>query len=229
MTLTDIDSKVSEYTNTTSTTYTGAKRLINLNLALNEIQVEIWKACDEWDFDDSNNDDFPVLTTDLILGQQDYGLETYMKRVKRLEISYDGTNWVRVKPFNVNESDTTNDTTDIANHFTKENPYYDTLGSSILIYPIPDDNITDGLKIWVDRDMYEFESETGEDKPGFDSQFHRAIPMIMAREWFMSKDLPKVALYEGMIDKVKADIRNTYSGKQQDRKYMFTPKLEDYS
>lgn len=232
MTLADSEAQVNKYTNTNTAEYTAAQRLIDMNLANNEVQVEIWKAQDEMDFDDKNQSDFPILIADLVASQQDYALETDTVRIKRVEISYDGTNWYKAEPFDVNESGEALDTATIAKNFNKTAPYYDIQGNSIFLYPIPDAAVTGGLKLWVDRDMYVFTSPdvtTGTKKFGFDTQFHRLIPIIMAREFYLANDVNKASFFEQLADKIKADLRNHYSGKQVDRKIILKPEYVNYN
>ena len=110
MTLADIATLFNHLTKTTTTTCPAADRLVFLNNSYDDIQTLILQSQDEWDFDDSNNTDFPILTADTVTDQADYALPSGTLKIKRVETTFDGTNWYRVAPLDINEvnNDTTN-------------------------------------------------------------------------------------------------------------------------
>jgi len=194
MTLADITNRISFYTSATagaSGQFKDADRLIAINKAYNDVHIKILQSMDEVDFDDANNTtDFPILTTDLVASQQDYKLPTDVTNVKRLEITFDGTTWNRVTPFDINEDSNGTSTTNINDDFSSENPYYDLMAGSLLLYPIPDTSVTGGLKIWIDRNVTEFTSgdvSAGTKEPGFDKQFHNLIALKASIDWLIAK------------------------------------------
>lgn len=192
----------------------------------------ILQSQDEWDYDDSNKTDFPILTTDTVASQQDYGLPTGTLKIKRLEVSYDGTTWKVASPLDINQYGKGTDTTAIATNFTVDSPYYDVLGSSLMLYPIPSSAITKGLKIWIDRTATEFTSgdvTTGTKLPGFDVNFHDLLPLGVAYDWLVAKQPEKAGNIWAEIQDMEARLKNHYSTKQKARAYNFNPNLEDYS
>lgn len=230
MTITDINTRVNDWTNTTTTEYSAASRLISLNKWYNLVHSWILQSQDEWDYDDSNKTDFPVLTTSLVANQQDYSLPSGTIRIKRLEITYDGVNWYKAEPFDINERGTATDTTSIADDFNESSPFYDTLGNSILLYPIPDTAITAGLKVFIDRIVAEFTSaevSTGTKVPGFDVNFHDILPIGMSYDWNYRKKNDKSLMQDIMI--MKADLQKHYSAKQKDRQYVMKASNVDYN
>ena len=86
----------------------------SINTYWNKILTVILKTNDEWDYDDLNKTDFPILTTSTVASQQDYAMPAGALKIKRLEISYDGTNWYKAEPFDVTESGVATDTTSIS-------------------------------------------------------------------------------------------------------------------
>ena len=69
-------------------------------------------------------------------------------KIKRVEITYDGTNWKWVKPFDVDERRRANDSVTVGSDFSTSEPFFDLHESSIFLFPIPQSNITNGLKLW---------------------------------------------------------------------------------
>ena len=217
MTIEEINTKVDALTHTTPTTgYLAANRLIDLNNAQDEVHMEILKAVDGKDFDDLNyTDNFPIRPTSLKKNQRDYTLPTNAIKIKRVTISYDGVNWYKATPFDINESGTVlKDSL-----FSVKSPRYDLLDNSIKIYPAPSEDVTNGLKLWVDRQMEKFtpaQVDEGTKEPGFDRAYHKIIAYKMALEYSYENLPEKVNILEGKIDKMMEKMREDYSDKQID-------------
>lgn len=99
-------------------------------------------------------------TTDLIGDQQEYQLPDDCMRLKKLECTFDSTNWRAIKFFDINQrpqygvNGTTGgevlptDSTTITNNYTVDYPYADILENSLFLYPIPTATVTGGLKLY---------------------------------------------------------------------------------
>jgi hypothetical protein len=234
MTLADITARISFLTGQTTTAYAAADRLISLNKWYNKIHTMILQSQDEWDFDDSNKTDFQILYTDIVANQQDYALPSEILKIKRVEVTYDGSTWSVVTPMDIGEYGKDSTVTTTSGMFNASSPYYDVMGSSVLLYPIPATSVSDGLKVWIDRSVTEFTSAdvtAGTAQPGFDVNFHDMLPLGVAYDWFVGpgKDLQKSSAIISELSDYEARLRKHYSGKQKDRKYNLTPLIEDYS
>lgn len=235
MTLADINARVTFLTNATVTDYTYQNRTINLNKWYYQVQTWILQSQDEWDFDDKNlTTNFPIATTALVANVPDYNLPTSLIKVKRVEITYDGTNYHVASPLDVGTLSNPTDTTSISANFTTDNPYYDIQGESIVLYPIPTANQAAGLRVFFDRSVtpftYTSESSnqllTGTASPGFDAQFHDIIALGMSYEWNSAKKQDKSLLTD--INLMKLDLQNHYGSKQKDRVLTLGASYVDY-
>ncbi|MEB3330854.1 MAG: hypothetical protein VKQ33_16655, partial [Candidatus Sericytochromatia bacterium] len=121
--------------------------------------TEILSAIDGWDFKAE------TATTNLVASQQEYVLPADILKIKRVEVTYDGTNWAKANFFDINEKTGSTSTTDIANEFNTNEPYVDLMDDSLMIYPIPSSNVTAGLKIWYEKEQDELTAAT--DEPAF--------------------------------------------------------------
>lgn len=174
----------------------------------------ILRSRDEWDFDDSNKTDYPILTASLVSGQQDYTLPLKTLKVKRVEISYDGTTWKKAEPFDIAER---GQQTENLSDFSKSNPFYDVQGTGIFFYPIPDSN--DGkFKIWVAREPNEFTTSSTSIEPGFDEPFHRMLSIGPALDYSVAHNLPQAKNLKTLLDEYEARLMDFYGSKQEDRK-----------
>lgn len=234
MNLSDITNRITFFTGVGTTQYTNADRLIAINKAYNDIHTMILQSQDEWDFDDSNKTDFPILQTNLMADQQDYAMPSDTLKVKRAEITYDGTNYYKLEPFDIEERGLATDTNSIAGSFNVTEPKYAISAGSIFLYPIPGENVTNGLKLWIFRTVDEFTSAeltTGTAEPGFDRQFHYMISLQASYD-FISKRTKD----QGTADRILRDfntmeqrLKQYYGNKQTDRVYSLRSAFVNYS
>lgn len=99
-------------------------------------------------------------TTDLIGNQQEYQLPDDCMKLKKLECTFDGTNWVPIRFFDINQRPVfgvngtlggevlATDATTISQNYSKDWPFADVLENSLFLYPIPDATVTAGLKLY---------------------------------------------------------------------------------
>lgn len=230
--------------NTDTTQYTAANRLISTNRWYQKIITIILDAMDGWDFDDSNKTDYPIATANLVASQQDYAFPSGILKVKRVEATYDGTNWFKAEPFDINQHSGATNTTSIAANFTVSQPFYDLESSALKLYPIPTANVTAGLKIWYAREPAEFTSAevtTGTKEPGFDKPFHIMLALGMCYDWFSAKDVNAgVTRNKGIIvgqqgvvnaelQDYEARLRKYYGSKQTDSALALKAGFVDYN
>jgi len=218
MNIAQIDTDITFNTGASISEFTAADRLIKINNVIDDLHIQILQSQDGADFDDKNyTDSFPVETTDLVADQADYAMPAEMVKEKRLKISYDGTNWYKLTPFDINKVGVAlkND------YFSVQAPYYDLHDNSIEIYPTPTENVTAGLQIWISRQMALYTSAevtTGTKSPGFDRQFHKLVPLKVSWEWifFKVKDYAKADRLKLEIEKLELKLKQHYSDKQRD-------------
>ena len=231
MTISEINSFITLRTGADTNAFSAANRLISTNRWYEKVITMILKAVDGWDFDDSNKTDFPIATTSLVANQQDYSLPTNLLKIKRVEVTYDGTNWYKAEPFDINETGNATSSALIASNFTTSKPYYDIQGRSVLLYPIPTANSANGLKIWYVREPAEFTSAevtTGTKEPGFDEAFHSMIPLGVCYDWFVAKDDKRAVLTWQELQDYETRLTQYYGSKDQDRNVVLKPAYISY-
>lgn len=191
---------------------------------------------DEWDFDDANNTDYPIAYTNLVANQQDYtfplamgpsGAPENILAIKRVELSLDGSNWYKAEPFDINERGLPTSASSIAGTFNKNQPYYDVQSNAIFLYPIPDSNVSAGMKIWFKRDITEFVSTDTTKIPGFETTWHPMLGIGAALEYAIAHDIGRATNLQAMWTDWETRFRR--HKKQEDRNYVLKPSFVDYS
>jgi len=196
-----------------------------------------------WQFDDTNNTDFPIATTDLVSGQQDYGFTTDMLVVTRIEAKDANGKWVGLTPIDQNDlnqgsygyqSNTVNGiSTDrqslTAFMDTNGNPiYYDKIANSIFLYPAPNYNSTDGLKVYFQRKMDDFVAADTTKVPGFASHLHRYVSYFAARDYAAKKGMSMLGFLENKVKEWGQAIVEHYGYRPKDESVKIKPNVENY-
>lgn len=200
-----------------------------INLALDEIWATIFSAGGTWQFDDSNHTDYPIITTNLVSGQRDYAFVTdengniILDIYKVLVANPDGT-YKEIKPVDVQS----NDTDTVAGFYnglgTSGTPdKYDKTANGIFLDAIPNYSITNGIKIYINREGSYFATSDTIKKAGFSGLFHELIPLKVAYKFAPDSELKRIA--DRMVLKEDA-MKKAYGRRERDIKRRFTP-LQD--
>lgn len=203
-------------TNTNSTNYSDADLDAALNAYYDLFSTEALDSMDDWDFQGD------IATADFVANQQEYTFPSDILKIKRMEVTFDGTNWYVASPMDINERGEPTDTTSIANDFSTSEPYFDLMDNSLFIYPIPTTSVTGGIKIWYEKLVTQLSSVT--DEPVIPRPFHKGLCYGAAKDYF-----EKYSEKTGFISKLNnanqnlenyiARMKTYYRKKNPDRAY----------
>lgn len=218
MTISDINTKISFLTNTNTTSFPSADRLILVNNAYERVVSLIMQTDGRWEWDDDNQTDLPIATTTLTSGQQDYTLAVTHLEITRVEIKDTNGNWTHLTP--ISEQDFRG----IAQSEFMETDsipvYYDKQGSSVFLYPAPNYTQAASLKIHFKRPPALFTSAevtTGTKVPGFNSLYHDLIPYWVAYDYCISKGInEKLTPLMNEIIRKEEMLTSDYQGRSKD-------------
>lgn len=163
----------------------------DINLAYDEFVWMAIRYSGLWQFDDSNQTDYPIITTSLVASQRDYAfttdgssnliLDVYRVLVKDTSGVYQE---IKQKDQNQNDSNTNNTISFVDGNNTTGTPTaYDILGNSIFLDPIPSYNSSAGLKVFVNREPSYFISSDTTKKPGVPGIFHKYFALKAALDY----------------------------------------------
>jgi hypothetical protein len=187
---------------------------------------------DDWDFQGE------ISTTDLENAVNEYAFPSDILKIKRIELSYDGTTWRKATFFDVNQKQgglTGNETKDYA----ENDPFVEVYENSMFIYPTPTADVTAGLKIWYSKEIVGVDNSnddiasfsTSTDSPNLKEAFQKGLAYGAAKDYFIQfKDWESVKRIDEELEKIIARMRVFYGSRIQDRKVIIqgASSMEDY-
>lgn len=233
----DVDFMVFGNSLDNTTAYPIADKTRNINRWYHQAVTWILQAQSDWDFDDINNSNFPIATTNLVANQQDYALPATagiandrVLQIQRVEVKYNDGNWYKAEPFDLGEKGSAVGVqADINNDFDATTPYYDVRYGSLFLYPVPTASVTGGLKIWFTRRITDiFAAADTTQEPGFDEQFHRLLSLGAAHDYLMSHDYQRSQSLRQEIELMRQDMQRFYGTKDKDRVLQFAVNKQNY-
>jgi hypothetical protein len=200
------------------------KLTADVNLALDDFTALAIKADGRWQFDDSNQTDYPILTTNLVAGQRDYAFTTdnagnlILDIFKVFVASQTGV-FTELRPVDVESGDDSpligaasgqigsasmSSFTDGRNATGTPNRY-DKLGNGIFLDPVPSYSYANGLKVYVNREGSYFAYGDTTKKPGVPGLFHRYFALKPALDYCRRNNRKNYAAIAAEILKFEGD------------------------
>lgn len=233
MTITEILDQVQQHTNTqnsTSGSFTTVQKTLAINNALNKFMLLAMRAEGKWQVDDSNQSDYPVITTTITAGQQDYSflldqqgnqiLDIYKVRIKDA-----AGNWTTLRQVDLQ----TGDDYDLNSTVQSIPSKYRVTANGIFLIDIPNYTLSAALEVYINRTPYYFTAgdvSTGTKKPGIPWTLHEYLAIRPSYFYCLDKGLPQAAglaaellRFEGDEDKgITGMIEAYYSKRNRDEK-----------
>lgn len=211
-----------------STTFPVADKLRIINKINYDVTSDILRYQSNWEFDDTNETDFPIATTDLVSGQRDYALPTTLVKLVRVEIKDSNGNYQRVYQFDESQID------EALTEFMATDGlprYYREIGNSIELYPSPDSSavtVTAGLKCYYQRVIQDFTTSDALVEPGFSKQFHAILSYGTAYEYALINQLPNLQLIKQRLDELREGLKEYYSSRNREVRTAIRVKFRNY-
>jgi hypothetical protein len=205
----------------------------DVNLAFDDLVSIAIQSGGTWQFDDSNQTDYPIITTNLVSGQRDYSfvldgssnliLDIYKVYVK----TSSSGQFVEITPVDVQSE------TDMQGFYDGNNTggvpsRYDKTANGIFLDKIPNYNSTGGLKVYINREPSYFVSTDTSKKAGIPGTLHKYLALKPALDYARRNSLAslprleaEVAKFEG-VNGVGGLIRETFGRRTKDERPKFT-------
>jgi hypothetical protein len=198
----------------------------DINLALDDFVEMAIKSDGTWQWDDSNQTDYPIMTTNLVDGQRDYAFTTdgsgnLVLEVLRVFVANSSGLYGEIYPVDAASDEDTWSFSDGQN--SEGQPCrYDKTANGILLDPIPSYNYTNGLKLYVNREASYFTTSDTTKKPGVPGIFHKYFPLRAAQDFARRNSLAVLPRLEAEVARMEANIKGYYGRRARDERHIIT-------
>lgn len=186
-----------------------------------EVTTDLMLLQDGFDWDDPNRADYPIATTPLVENQRDYQFDAIsFLKLKRVEITYDGTNYVRATAFDSSSIQEGLGNDSLADAlFSKDAPKYDPKGFGFWLYPRA--SAEDVARVAKARIEYQrahtmYTTTSTDQTPPIDRNFHYLIPLGTSVKWLSIKNPAKAEILEAKYLNGRAQMRQHYARRNED-------------
>jgi hypothetical protein len=180
------------------------------NFALDHVVRKVLTVNGRWQFDDSNNTTLPIAKTDLVAGQEQYVFADSHLKVTRVRVKDVQGKWWTLAPKDRRDFD------DATLEEVGQPLYYDKIGRSIMMYPIPSHGATAGVELTYQRGSNYFAVNDTTKEPGIDSLYHRYISLLPAREYAMKYNPERLNLIDAEIQRLDVELKEHFATRDVD-------------
>lgn len=202
----------------------------DVNLALDDYTHIAIESSGRWKFDDSNHTDFPEITTNLVSGQRSYTftedetgnliLDIYKVYVKDANGEYQ-----EIKPVDPDSQIVAN-TVYNGLETTGTVYQYDKTANAILLDLVPASNVTNGLKVSINREASYFTYSDTTKKAGIPGLHHKYLFMKPALEYARRNNLASYLRIEAEVMRLEQAIISNFNRRGRDENRRLTVRQE---
>ena len=206
----------------TTSSYTRTTKIRDINNAYAHYLTLANQASGRWLADDTNQVDYPVITTNIVSSQQDYSFTVDEQGNQILDIyrveCFDSAGIAhKLRPFDMQ------DTEQALTEFMKNGGIpvcYDKTANGLILYPTPNYSYTNGLKIYYERTPSYFTvsgtvaSDTK--KPGIPDIHHEYLALRPAYQYCLQKGLSQASSYYNEMIAMESFIKEYYRDRNKD-------------
>lgn len=179
----DICSYADSLVKTNNTSFPLTEKARYANHAMREIWKTIFMAYGGWMFDDNNNTDLPIATTDLIKDQTFYTLPTDLSHIHGVEFLNNGGVWIPLSPMTMEKIHQRGYAESQFYSVSAVPLFYRPVANGFKIYPASNVTQSQSLRVHFSRDISGFVPGDTIKKPGFDPIFHEGVAIFMALQY----------------------------------------------
>lgn len=185
---TGICQEIDRICGSSNATYDIQSKTARVNMALDRFVSLALLYDDNWQYDDSNNTDFPIGVANLVSGQQDYSFPSELLTVTKVLVMDTNGLWKQLDLVN-REQIQSKPIFELAPNNSGVPWRYAIFANSILLDAIPNYNSALGLKVIFQRNANRFVYTDTTLEPGIPSLFHSYLARYAALPFLIEKRL----------------------------------------
>lgn len=206
-----------------TTSYPIADITRNVNRWFDKAVSLIFNADNVWQWDDANYTSYPIATTALVSGQNDYVFDVSHLRIERIEVKDSAGNWTKLRHLDRKQIPNAVDEFMDSNSIPT---YYDVTSNSVFLYPAPNYSQAASLKIYFQRKGSYFTTTDTTKEPGFAEIFHRYLSLGAAYDYALKNGMNNKRDLRSEIVVMESDIIKFYSRREDAHRRKMLPKFK---
>lgn len=201
----------------------------DVNLAVDEVTAIQNMVGGTWNADDLNHTKYPIIDADLVSGQQDYTFTddsdgNLILDILKVQVKTATTNYQTITPKDRQSSGTDGDI--YSDGSTGTPLYYDKTANGLFFWPTPDASVTDGVRMFVNREGSYFLVSDTTKNPGFYGLFHYFCVLSPAEKYARINQLSTHTDLLNQKLMMKNDIQDHYARRARDEKPRLAANVE---
>lgn len=194
-----------------------------INQTFNDYVTLVFGCDGRWQFEDTNQTDLPVGTTDIVSGQRDYSFDVSFIEIEAVFVTDSNGNKVQLIPLDIHDQSViaqaylVNDSNNVGIP-----THYDKLGGSVILQPVPNFNASAALEVRFKRPPSYFVPSDTDKVPGIPQTFHEYLSVGASLKYAKIKTIKNV---NGLLDdekRIKDSIVAHYSRRSKDERSSIT-------
>lgn len=163
-------------------------------------------------YQDSNDTSDPFLPQNLVNGTAVYNFPSSGLTVRAVEAEDNNGIMHPLRPITLEQIHEQGEALDEFYDVAGQPEWYRVYGQNVELFPAPNYNATNGLKIHFDRGSHSFEDSDTSDTAGFNQEFHEILAFGASRDWIRANrnDAGTVDRLTQMINDYESRIRKFY-------------------
>lgn len=199
----------------------------DINLAMDDYVAMAIQASGTWKLDDTNHTDYPEISTDIIAGQREYTFLTDESGNAILDIykvyaKESASGAYKLLESYDSDSETAESTFTDGQNISGVPAKYDKLANSIRFDVLPISNVTNGLKVSINREGSYFTYSDTTKKPGFPGIHHKYFYLKPAFDYARRNTLTSYPRLEGELIKMEREIKEYFDRRAKDEPQRLT-------
>lgn len=207
----DIDFLLFGDGSTFNSDYSIADRTRNINIALDEVVSELFKADPNFMWDDTTNPDFPIAVLALTANQDHYTIPDESLVIHRVRVKGNSGEYFTLTPATRRElTDSDLDSTGTPSKYYK-------IDNAVFPIPVPDYGVSAGIEIEFQRGANHFSTTDTDTKPGFNPQYHQYLSIGAALRYALANGMKeKASFLISEKERIRSAISEHYARRSPD-------------
>lgn len=226
--------KVDALSGSSSDSYPIEEKTRDINLGLDRVFSIIFRAGGKWKFDDSNHEDYPTITADLVQGQRDYTFTEDEQGNLILEIekvfiktqASGGGQGVFQEIFPADPTSERGTETFYDGLDVQATPWrYQKQGNGLILGTLPGYSQEDSIKMYISREGSYFSVDDTTKMPGFAGLYHSYLAIFAALEYAKANTLTVAASLAVDKANMEDEIQKFYGNRARDERSVMRPRI----